>query len=752
MSSASPPKPMNHAPSRPASPAGAPAIDPIKLLKKWKFVLMGAVVVGGILGLAGHFAWAFTYPFFDSTVTYEATPPETADLIVSGDIDEEALERFMATQADRMLSPTILERVAKDPRLLAEAPAWSKQFEQPDGTFDYLEAMKELEDLASASPVRGTNYIRLKVTWKEPKDAAGIAGRLSDAYIKDLQQLKVLDSNQRRDAIQRSINDIKKEIDNLSDRRARLIRDEEVTGIVEQATTTREKLSLIARERNNIALEMRRMEVQLDQMAKMVQSEGGIRYSDTQRAMAENTQIVLQMKSTIELLEARLKELRRSGFLPGHREYKRVETQIQATEQQISITIERELAKIFDAEKDAYESQLRQFQAQEADMAGREEELELTLQDLTRTIREINDITDEIYQLNETLADRRRALEDIETTSSLATASRMAIVEMPRIADRRSMPKIIMMIPLGVILVTGLTGGAILAAEFLDQRVKSASDVATIPRAKILGTVPLADEDPTATSRFETLFRDAQKSVVAESFRQIRTSLIKRMDESGHKSCLFVSCMPDSGSTSMVTNLGLACEGVDRKVLLVDANFRRPALHGVFGLNERPGLGDVLSGDADLEGAVQQVDGGGLHVLTAGSPERRVFERLGTQPMAELLAQLSARYDFVFLDTAPAVVSGDAKTLAQRCDASVLVTRAMSEKRGMVARINNELNDSRADLLGVVVNAVRSAAGGYLKRNIQTSNAYHRAQAGSGGGATSVPGTGDAGEKERGAA
>ncbi|MBZ0171308.1 MAG: hypothetical protein K8E66_02920, partial [Phycisphaerales bacterium] len=557
MSSAAPPRPMSPAPARPGHPsAGGPGgptvIDPIKLLKKWKYVLMASVVVGIVLGLAGHFVWAFTYPFFDSTVTYEATPPEDPTLIQSGDIDEDALERFMATQADRMLSPIILENVTRDPRLLQEAPNWSKEFVQPDGTFDYLEAMKELEDRAGASPVKGTNYIRLKVTWKKPEDAAGMARLLSDAYIKDLQQLKVIDSNLRRDAIQRSIREFESKSTALSERRARLIRDEEVTGIVEQATTTREKLSLIARERNNLALEIRRMTVQLEQMNKMVESEGGIRYSDTQRAMAEGTSIIQQMKSTKELLEARLKELRRSGFLPSHREYKRVETQMQATEQQISITIERELAKIFDAEKDAYESQLRQYQAQEADMASREEALVLTLQDLTRTIREINDITDEIYQLNEAKSDRQRALEDIETTSSLATASRMAVVEQPRIADQRSMPKIFIMIPLGVLLVTGLTGGMILAAEFLDQRVKSASDLAAMLRTKILGTIPLANEDPSASSRFETLFRDAEKSVVAENFRQIRTGLLKQMDEAGHKSCLTVSCMPGSGSTSIV--------------------------------------------------------------------------------------------------------------------------------------------------------------------------------------------------------
>ena len=730
MSSAAPPRPTSPSPARSAPPptGGGATIDPIKVLKKWKYVLMVAVVVGMVVGVIGHYVWMYTYPLYVSGVTYEASPPENPDLLEASNVDEDAMERFMATQADRMMSPIILESVARDPRLQQEAADWSKRYMQSDGLFDYQEAMQDLEDMASAHPVKGTNYVRLRVMWKKPVDVAAIARLLSEAYIKDLQQGRVLENNQRRDAIQRAINDFKKQIDNLSERRARLIRDKEVTGIVEQATTTREKLSLIARERNNVALEMRSIEVQLNQMNKMVESEGGIRYSDTQRAMAENSPIVQQMKQTKELLEARLKELRRSGFLPEHREYKKVERQIQATEQQITVTMERELARIFDSEKDALEMQLRQYQAQDADMASREEELSLTLQDLTRTIREINDISDEIKELNGALADRRRALQDIETTTSLDSASRMQVVESARVPDKPMMPVIYIMIPLGALVVTGLVGGAILAAEFLDQRVKSPSDLASMPGVKILGTVPLAEEAPTATGPFETVFRDADRSVVAEHFRQIRTILLKKLDEGGHKTCLFVSCMPGSGSTSVATNLALACAGVDRRVLLIDANFRRPALHRLLGLRERPGLGDVLAGEATDDSAIQSVSGGSLEVMAVGAPEHRVFERLGTQPMTELLARLTTRYDFIFIDTAPAVVSGDAFALAQRCDTAVLITRAMAEKRGMVGRIKNELNDTPAELLGLIVNGVRSAAGGYLKRNIRTSAAYHAPQ------------------------
>ncbi len=749
MSSVPPPKPNPAVPrGRPVPPpmsgggsgggSGAPTIDPIKLLKKWKFVLVAAVGVGAVFGVVSHFVWAKTYPIFDSVVTYEAIPPQGSDLLDSDTLDQDFMDQFMATQADRMLSRDILERVAQDPRLRVEAPNWAGQFEQSDGTFDYTKATEKLEDRVSARPVGGTSYVRMKVSWKEPKDVAAMARLMREAYYGDLQNRNSKSTSEKRAAIQEAINNLKREIDNLTERRNRLIRDEEITGLAEQQTITRERLSIIAVEMNNIGLEVEAMQVQLQRMEQMVESEGGVRYTETQRQMVSQSPLVAQLKANKDFLEQRLQELRQMGFMPGHREYKLVETQISAAEQQISITTERELAKLFDAEKDMLESQVMQSRAQIADLTTRQEELEILLQDMTRTITEIQDITDQISAMNSSLTSRRAALEDIETANSTSASNRMVVVESARIPERPSMPQLFLMIPLGVVVITGLTAASILAAEFLDQRVKSPADLAAMPRTKILGTIPLAEEDPSVGGQFNTVMRDVPRSVVAESFRQIRTSVLKRMSNAGHKSCMVFAGMPGSGASGVTANLGLACAGVDRKVLIIDANFRRPTMHKLFGLKEGPGLGDILAGDADLESVVQNIptSNGSLHVLTAGPSSKRVFERLGTEAMTRVIAEAGGIYDIAFIDTAPAIVAGDAATLSQRCDASIQVTRAMSETRGMVGRVKNEFSDAPAEMLGIIVNAVRSAAGGYMKRNMRTSTQYH---AGETGEASSVP-------------
>jgi receptor protein-tyrosine kinase len=281
------------------------------------------------------------------------------------------------------------------------------------------------------------------------------------------------------------------------------------------------------------------------------------------------------------------------------------------------------------------------------------------------------------------------------------------------------------MVPAGGILVLGLTGGIVVLREVLDQRIKGPGDIGLIPRTRLLGWIADAGEDPAGPGVVETAFRDRPRGVLAENFRQIRSSLLKKMEVAGHKTVLVAGCMPSSGSTSVAANLALACAASGKNVLLIDGNFRRPAMHRVFGVSEGPGLGDVLAGEVTLDAAAQSLkDVPTMKVLTAGTAAKRVYEALASDKLSEVLSQARTKFDCVFVDVAPAVVSGDAVSVANRTDASILVARTFNEKRGMIARVKNELSEARGEFFGVIVNGVKSAAGGYLRGNIKASHEY----------------------------
>jgi len=408
-----------------------------------------------------------------------------------------------------------------------------------------------------------------------------------------------------------------------------------------------------------------------------------------------------------------------------------VRAQRDAAERQRSEQIDDRANKAWSAEIDRMRSGMQGLAATEKDLMDKREGLQTRRKDIMLGKVKFEQLEQELKNKAESLQLYQKGYDDVMILSAGGSATgralsdRVRVIAAPQIPKVVSFPKIKIILPLSVILCTGLVGGLIFLRELLDQRVRGPSDAAMVPRIKVLGVVPQASEDPSRPAAVETVFRDNPSGVLTESFRHIRAPLVQRMDQAGHKTCLILGGMPGSGATTVASNLALGCAAGSERVLLVDANFRRPAVHKVFKLPEGPGLGDYLAGQATLEQVVRPGVSANLDIVTAGTPAGRTLpERLSSDSMARLLREASTKYDRIFLDSAPAIVAGDGLMLANRCDAVAVVVRAYAEKRGLLARIRGQLGDTRADFMGVVVNDVRSSAGGYFKRNIKATHQY----------------------------
>jgi capsular exopolysaccharide synthesis family protein len=386
-------------------------------------------------------------------------------------------------------------------------------------------------------------------------------------------------------------------------------------------------------------------------------------------------------------------------------------------------------ASLWQAELEQMRTAMSSLTAQATDMEKKRQELAVRRQDIGRAIVRFNQIEAELKDLSEQLARYQIGYDNLQIANTGNLDARVRVIASAQIPKERSFPRLKVMLPAGAFLMTLLVGGVIFLREVLDQRVRGPADAAMVPRVKVLGIVPMASEDPARPANIETVFRDSPGGVITESFRQIRAPLVQKMDQGGHKTLLVLGGMPGSGATSVASNLALACAAAGERVLLIDANLRRPSVHKAYKLADLRGLADVLAGAAPLGDCVQESGVSGLHLLGAGTSALRQPERLGGDAMARLLLEAGARFDRVFLDTAPAMVAGDGIALASRCDAVMVVVRAYAEKRGLLARIRGQLADTRADFIGVVVNAVRSSAGGYLKRNIKATHQYQNGKA-----------------------
>lgn len=194
------------------------------------------------------------------------------------------------------------------------------------------------------------------------------------------------------------------------------------------------------------------------------------------------------------------------------------------------------------------------------------------------------------------------------------------------------------------------------------------------------------------------------KSPLSEQYRSLRTNILALAQSQQWKAFVVTSSVPGEGKS--VTSANLACvlaEQSDRKIVLVDADMRKPTQHKLFAVDNTRGLSDYLSGGSMLEMALQRSRLSNLWVLPAGRTPANPAELLTGKRMDDLLARLRRDYDFVVIDTPPVVATTDAAVLSPRVDGTILVIRMESTQREVTKHAAELLRKARANLCGTVL-------------------------------------------------
>lgn len=194
------------------------------------------------------------------------------------------------------------------------------------------------------------------------------------------------------------------------------------------------------------------------------------------------------------------------------------------------------------------------------------------------------------------------------------------------------------------------------------------------------------------------------KSLVAEQYRTIRTNIEFSSVQTHLRSILVTSSVPGEGKSFSAANLAAVFAQQEKKVLLVDADLRKPTIHETYQLENVQGLTNVLVGNASLGETVQKTLIDNLYVLTSGPTPPNPAELLSSKAMGELIQEMYSRYSLVIFDSPPILAVADGQILANQTDGSVLVVLSGKTKMDTVQKAKDALQQSKAKLLGALLN------------------------------------------------
>ncbi|KAF1086077.1 Tyrosine-protein kinase YwqD [Sporotomaculum syntrophicum] len=219
--------------------------------------------------------------------------------------------------------------------------------------------------------------------------------------------------------------------------------------------------------------------------------------------------------------------------------------------------------------------------------------------------------------------------------------------------------------------------------------------------------------DQTATELLTT----ASKSPFAEAFRTLRTNINYASLDEPYQIILVTSAGPGEGKTTVTSNLGVVMAQVNKKVLIIDCDLRRPSMHKVFGLNSSVGVTQALINDADPKVLAQKTQIPGLYVLTSGPIPPNPAELMGSQRMQALLSRAVEGYDFVLVDSPPVNMVTDAVLLSSMVSGVLMVVQSGDTRIDHAKEALNKLNKVDAKMVGVILNDVDTSAGNYYYYN-----------------------------------
>ncbi len=556
-----------------------------------------------------------------------------------------------------------------------------------------------------------TRIIEVHYRSADPQMAANVVNTLMQTYVENNFKARFESTMQASDWLSKQLVDLQMKVETSQEKLVRYQKEHEIVGTDEKQNIVMEKLDEINKQLTTAETDRMNKEA----MYRLVQAGDSNTIASTAGDIAEQGG-GQSAPGLLDNLRAKQADIRlqaadlNTQFGPAYPKVAQLNNQLK----ELDVQIQAEMTKIVSKIRGQYTAALQ-----------RETMLREALDKQKQEANKLNESAIEYSLLKRDVDTNRQIYEGLlqklkeAGVSAGLKSNNFRIVDVARTPTGPIEPNIPRNLMFGVVL--GLASGIGLAflLEGLDNTVRSTEQAQIISGLASLGMIPLGSKsarEGAGTKRLviasskeavELVTQVRPQSQMAESYRALRTSLLLSNLGAPPKVIMVTSALPQEGktTTSINTAVVLAQKGV--RVLLIDADLRRPSIHKTLGMGPHSGLSNVLTGSIRLEDAITESPIlPNLKVLPAGTPPPNPAELLASSNMRDVLAELSEQYDHIVLDTPPSLSVTDAVVLSPRADAVVLVIRSGHTTKQALRRSRDILMQVNAKVVGVLLNAV----------------------------------------------
>lgn len=583
---------------------------------------------------------------------------------------------------------------------------------RPGEQLTYREWSSVLEVAPVHNPAVGergttTDIIRVTARLEAGHLAPYIANAVGYAFAQAYQEKSREDTRKYAKFLESSKNEAREKLQVLQEQIAQYKRQHNVVAVDAETQNAISSVALLEAERSTADAEVRQAEAAL----RDIEAQLAVQPLVTQETLpADMNPTVVKLKQELAEAEAELRMLSQR-YKPAHETYKAAEARIRVLKERIANEggsfapptineIHKDLVKKRSEARYRLASARAKLASVTASLGraqGKIDGLASAEPELAELMREFTQAEATYKMLSDKHSQALVAEEEFTKTGSIvpfdwARAATGPIVQGP---TRKAL--------LAYGFVLSLIVGVAMAVwlDSIDNRMRNAADVEQLLELPVMGLTPkLAGRDgvlPKLTHIYPL-------SAMAESYRILRTNILFELRDNPFKTLMVATGRPGQGATTTICNLAIALAQIGKRIILIDADMRRPSLHKFFGVPNEVGLSTLLQGKGNLTDAFQQTEIENLIVLPAGPQPLNPSELLGSDRMQELVKRLEDHCDLVLFDTPSTVVFSDGPMLASWIDAVLMVVSANQAPRGTETQTRDLLRRARANIIGVVVN------------------------------------------------